>query len=213
MAAMFAGVFRAPMTAVFMAFELSGTAGSIVPAMISASLAFLVARQLHRQSILDLVAEHEGANLPSARLARSDAPLHIEDAMAAPPASLVVLSASLGAAEVSAILDTAAATQALVEGHGGRWLVADIETLRPIAAEPSSWVQLWRTSTASPPSDAGVHAVDPVYPDEWLDVALRQLVKAPLVPVVSRLDGRRVLGVVSAADVRRAYGAGQVADH
>ena len=86
MAGMFAGVFRAPMTAVFMTFELSGTAASILPAMITSTLGFLVARQLHRQSILDLVASHEGAALPSSRLARPHEPLRVEDAMALPSA-------------------------------------------------------------------------------------------------------------------------------
>ena len=68
MAGVFAGVFRAPMTAVFMAFELSGTSASIVPAMITSTLGYLTARQLHRTSLLDLVAEDEGAVLPSSRL-------------------------------------------------------------------------------------------------------------------------------------------------
>jgi CIC family chloride channel protein len=206
MAAMFAGVFRAPMTAVFMAFELSGTAGSIVPAMIAATLAFLVARQLHRQSILDLVAEHEGAILPSARLARPEAPLHVEDAMVAPPSSVLVLPSSLDAPDAMAILGSSEAAWGLVEAAAGQWLVADLDTLRPIAADAPAWRELRRTSAVPTPTPGRVHAVEPVYPDEWLDVAIRQLAKAPLVPVVSRLNVRRVLGVVSAADVRRAYG-------
>ncbi len=204
MAAMFAGVFRAPMTAVFMAFELSGTAGSIVPAMIAATLAFLVARQLHPQSILDLVAAHEGANLPSARLARPDAPLHVEDAMAALPDSVVVLPALLDAAQVTAMLEASPATHGLAEAASGRWLVAELEVFRPIAAEPSAWLALCQSPT--PSLTTNVHVVEPVYPDEWLDVALRQLARAPVVPVVSRLDGRRVVGVVTATDVRNAYG-------
>lgn len=207
MAAMFAGVFRAPMTAVFMAFELSGTAGSIVPAMIAATVAFLIARHLHRPSILDLVAEHEGANLPSTRLTRPDAPLHVEDAMTTPPASVVVLHASLRAAEVAAILGTSTAALGLVESAGGRWLVAGLDVLRPVAEDSRAWADLCQlpiTSLSSP--IGGVHVVQPVYPDEWLDVALRELIKAPVVPVVSRLDVHHVLGVVRDADVRRAYG-------
>jgi CIC family chloride channel protein len=208
MAAMFAGVFRAPMTAVFMAFELSGTAGSIVPAMIAATLAFLVARRLQRQSILDLVAEHEGANLPSTRLARPDAPLHVEDAMAAIPDSVILLDASLSAAAAGAILETSAAELGLLEGAGGRWLVADLRVLRTMAADPSAWNDLRHLPDPTRPSSpADVQAVHPAYPDEWLDVALRELTKAPVVPVVSRLDAHRVIGVVRVEDVRRAYGA------
>ncbi|HTV02776.1 MAG TPA: chloride channel protein [Luteitalea sp.] len=205
MAAMFAGVFRAPMTAVFMAFELSGTAGSIVPAMIAATLAFVVARQLHRQSILDLVAEHEGAVLPSARLARPDAPLHVEDAMS-PPTAVAVVPAGLGAIEAAAVLDRSTSTHALVEGDDGRWRVAERLASREATDDSVRWLQLRGTGDGDATSTVAGHVTDAVYPDEWLDVALRHLAKAPIVPVVSRLDGRRLLGVVTAADVRRAYG-------
>jgi hypothetical protein len=39
-----------------------------------------------------------------------------------------------------------------------------------------------------------------------LDVALRQLASERLVPVVSRLDVRSLIGLVTLADVHRAYG-------
>ena len=165
MAGVFAGVFRAPMTAVFMAFELSGTAAGIVPAMITSTLGFVVARQLHRQSILDLVAQHEGAALPSARLVRDERPLHVEDVMSAPPRN--------GSAPL----------RVTHRPHGG-------------------WVLL----QGEAPDVAQARVLEPVYPDELLDVALRRLARAPLVPVISRLDESRLLGVVTYEDVRRAYG-------
>jgi CIC family chloride channel protein len=206
MAAMFAGVFRAPMTAVFMAFELSGTAESIVPAMITATLAFLVARQLHRQSILDIVAEHEGAVLPSARLVRPDAPLHVEDAARPVPADLLVLDAAWTAPEALAAIRASSAPTALMRA-GGRWLIFEMPALRSAIADEERWHSLQQGSAAS--IDAvplAFRYVEPVYPDEWLDVALRQLARASVVPVISRLDHRRLLGVVTSDDVRRAYG-------
>ncbi|MBA2354669.1 MAG: chloride channel protein [Acidobacteria bacterium] len=208
MAAMFAGVFRAPMTAVFMAFELSGTAGSIVPAMVTSTLAFLVARQLHRQSILDLVAEHEGAVLPSARLVRPEAPLHVEDAMApTPSSSVLVLDVAWSAAEARAMLDNSATTRVVVQGRSGRWAVADVAAARVAAEHELAWAAVqhgdFRTDGMAA---SGFLSVEPVYPDEWLDVALRQLARAPLVPVISRLNHRQLLGLVDQADVRRAYG-------
>jgi len=169
MAGLFAGVFRAPMTAVFMAFELSGTAAGILPAMITSTLGFLVARQLHRQSILDLVAEHEGASLPSARLLRAEAPLHVEDAMSPPPAT------------------------------------PEAAPLRVAHRPQGGWVLL----EGDEPDLARARLLEPVYPDELIDVALRRLARAPLVPVISRLDEARLLGVVTYDDIRRAYGFSQ----
>jgi CIC family chloride channel protein len=198
MAGVFAGVFRAPMTAVFMTFELSGTSASILPAMLTSTLGFLIARQFQRTSILDLVAEHEGANLPSARLARADEPLHIEDVLQ-PPNSVLRLDgrSSLSEALAAAGLDEAI-DQVLVSLPGSVWGVLPRRTLDALAAagvEPTALV-----------THAALARVAPAYPDELLDVALRLLARAPVVPVVSRLDDRRLLGVVTLADVTRAYG-------
>ena len=52
---------------------------------------------------------------------------------------------------------------------------------------------------------ASLARVAAAYPDELLDVALRLLGSAPVVPVVSRLDEHQVLGVVTLDDVKRAY--------
>ncbi len=208
MAGMFAGVFRAPMSAIFMAFELSGTSASLVPAMVSATIAFVVARQLHRRSILDLVAEHEGAALPSARLARPEAPLHVEDVMIAPSPTVVVIQVGATAAEARAALGEARVRLALLRQPGGRWVVAEPEELRRLTADEDAW-SAWRDGRYADVATDRVPVVRPVeavYRDELLDVALRRLARAPLVPVVSRLDERRLLGIVTEQDVRRAYG-------
>lgn len=196
MAGVFAGVFRAPMTAVFMTFELSGTSASILPAMITASLGFLVARQFHRQSILDLVAEHEGAVLPSARLARPDEPLHVEDALQPLPGTVPVRRAtqSLAAVVANAPPD---ATFILVELPRGQWGVVSLDVAREFLASGQDVLLL---ATRPEWMRASV-----VYSDELLDVAIRVLARVPIVPVVSRVDDHDLIGVVTLADVRRAY--------
>lgn len=206
MAAMFAGVFRAPMTAVFMAFELSGTAESIVPAMITATLAFVVARQLHRQSILDVVAEHEGAVLPSARLVRPDAPLHVEDAVRPLPDDVLLINATWPAPVALDRLRASSAKIALVQAGDGRWMLIDMPALRSGMVGEDAWPALQRGTLSVDGHPLDSRQVEPVYPDEWLDVALRQLARAPVVPVISRLDHTHLLGVVTGDEVRRAYG-------
>jgi CIC family chloride channel protein len=196
-AGLFAGVFRGPMTAIFMTFELSGTSAAIVPAMITAILGHLVARQLHRQSMLDLVAVEEGAMLPSARLRRPDEPLRVEDA----------LSPSMGPAD--GLLPTATVADALAALAGAQqecavvrlgpgWGVVERAALEAAVAVGGAAMSLDTIPT--------VTRVDAVYPDELVDVALRQFAVASSVPVVSRLDPRHLLGVLTLADVRRAFG-------
>lgn len=199
MAGVFAGVFRAPMTAVFMTFELSGTSASILPAMVTSTLGFLIARQFQRKSILDLVAEHEGANLPSARLTRAEEPLHIEDVLQPVPRSVLILDAqrSLADAVAATTLDDG---DVLVSLPGQVWGVMPREAIAALAASGESAVAL----TTHPE----LARVGPAYPDESIDVAMRLLARAPIVPVVSRIDDRQLLGVVTFADVRRAYGLG-----
>lgn len=196
MAGVFAGVFRAPMTAVFMTFELTGTSASILPAMVTSALGFLIARQFQRQSILDLVAEHEGARLPSARLERDDAPLHVEDVLQ-PPASVLVVD---GDGPLAAGADRARGDDdpVLVRLPGSSWGVVSSQVFDAVAAEGGNRADLARHPAFT--------LVGPAYPDEPVDVVLRGLGTAPLVPVVSRLDERHLLGVVRFADIRRAYG-------
>lgn len=148
MGAVFAGVFRAPMTAVFMAFEVSATYVAIVPAMVTSTVAYLVARALQSEALLELIGRDEGMVFPSAQGEREMAPLHVEDAMRA------------------------------------------LEDL-----DPEARAGLERVGRASA-----------LHPDQPLDAALRRLAVHPLVPVVSRVDPDRVLGVVTLSDVHRAYG-------
>ncbi len=195
MAGVFAGVFRAPMTAVFMTFELSGTSASILPAMVTSTLGFLIARQFQRTSILDLVAAHEGANLPSSRLARVEEPLHVEDVLQPVSPSVLVVDGSWTLRDALAAAKPAT-THVLVSLPGHVWGVAPLETLEALAVTGAA-------------ATLGTHAtlprVAPAYPDELLDVALRLLGRVPVVPVVSRLDEHHVLGVVTLDDVKRAY--------
>lgn len=197
----FAGVFRAPMTAVFMVFELSGSSAVIVPAMITGTLGFLVARGLHHRSLLDLVAEDEGALLPSARQLREEEPLRIEQALGRSPFVVVPIGASR--ASVRAAVAAGGARVVLVAADGTWWgmradaLDAGLDDARavdaggePIAAHPA------------------LRLLDTAHLDEPLDVALRRLAGQELVPIVSRLDPARLDGVVTLEDVQAAYGIG-----
>ncbi len=81
MGAFFAGVFRAPITSIFMIFETSASYVIILPVMIANMTAYFVSRRLHSTAFFKMLAELEGVNLPSAEEKRTLQPLRVENAM------------------------------------------------------------------------------------------------------------------------------------
>jgi CIC family chloride channel protein len=148
MGTFFAAVFRAPMTSVFMVFEVSASYVIILPVMVANLIAYLVARTLHPVTFFDMVASQDGLNLPSHERQREQRALRVEDAM------------------------RDARLEMPPQGVAG-----------------------------APPSSAPV-----LYPDQSLDSALGVFKSHQALAVVSRQDGRRVLGVLTLEDVLRAYG-------
>jgi CIC family chloride channel protein len=81
MGAFFAAVFRAPMTSVFMVFEVSASYEIILPVMVANLIAYLVARKLSAVTFFEMVAAQEGLLLPSHERQRDSHVLRVEDAM------------------------------------------------------------------------------------------------------------------------------------
>lgn len=143
MGTFFAAVFRAPMTSVFMVFEVSASYVIILPVMLANLVAYLVGRKLNPVTFFEMVASQDGLLLPSHERQRDTRPLRVEDAMSSDPASCAAL----------------------------------------------------------PPAGAPY-----LHPDHSLDTALRTFGIYDTLPVVSRQDVKRVLGVVRLTDVLRTYG-------
>ena len=81
MGTFFAAVFRAPMTSVFMVFEVSASYVIILPVMVANLIAYLVARTLHPVTFFEMVASQDGLDLPSHERQRDQRTLRVEDAM------------------------------------------------------------------------------------------------------------------------------------
>ncbi len=81
MGTFFAGIFRAPITSIFMVFELSASYVIILPVMISNTTSYLISRRLQTIPFFKMLAKLEGVNLPSAEEKRNFQPLLVEDAM------------------------------------------------------------------------------------------------------------------------------------
>ena len=81
MGTFFAGVFRAPITSIFMVFEASASYVIILPVMIANITSYLISRRLHPVPFFKMLAQLEGVNLPTAEEKRTFQPLRVEDAL------------------------------------------------------------------------------------------------------------------------------------
>jgi chloride channel protein, CIC family len=184
MGTFFAGVFRAPMTAIIMVFEVSASYVIILPVAIASTIAYFISRQLHPVPFFSMLARQEGLDLPSAEERRAVPILHIEDAMT--PAPVPVLSHDATFSEVLAFLDVNRLSQCLAEDGAGGWTLVSRETLVHLGGLPTE-------------------ALPRLYPDLPVDAALRLLGANSLLPVVSRANSETLVGTITLDNIAKAY--------
>ena len=192
----FAGVFRAPMTSVFMVFELSASYVVILPVMIANTIAILVSRRLEHDSVFQMAAYQDGLDLPSIEDRRETPALNVEDAMQR--TRDLVVSDRISVAEALKTIERSDADALLVEVRYGQWRWVgkrELERAKDNGDEDNS---LHKTMKMWP--------VVRTYPDLPLDQALRKLAIYPALPVTSRVNPSFLLGTLTLADVHRAYG-------
>ncbi|HEV2444722.1 MAG TPA: chloride channel protein, partial [Candidatus Sulfopaludibacter sp.] len=85
MGTFFAGVFRAPMTSIFMVFEVSASYVIILPVMVANTISYFISRRLHPVPFFTMLSRLEGIDLPSAEEYRSIELRRVEDAMRPAP--------------------------------------------------------------------------------------------------------------------------------
>jgi CIC family chloride channel protein len=192
----FAGIIRAPITSIFMIFEVTQDYQIMLPLMIANVISYAVARTLHPHPLFDTLARQDGIHLPEK--AHEDlADLTVESAMR--PRRVVLdpnWTAKHALEEASKL-----AQQAFAIAGPGQELYGVVTTpmlTRAVAAGDGD-----RTVSNLAVSADGYR----IYPDQPLSVALEKLGGgAMLLPVVGRLHPDTLIGVVDAEDVLRVYG-------
>jgi CIC family chloride channel protein len=192
MGTFFAGVFRAPMTSIFMVFEVSASYVIILPVMIANTISYFVSRRLHPVPFFTMLARQEGVDLPSAEEYRTTEVLRVEDAMR--PVPPLVLDPDAPVGEAIAELAHAGLPGALLRQADGEWAWASRAALEGTARE----VPLRRSGV--------LDSAPRIYPDVPLDAALRLLGKHYILPVASRDDTDHLVGALTLEDVLGAYG-------
>ncbi|MGH8949138.1 MAG: chloride channel protein, partial [Acidimicrobiia bacterium] len=194
MAAMFAVVGRAPLTAILMVFEVTGARDYqlILPLMLTATLGTFLAERFHPDSIYTMVLDHMGIKVRKTGEVDLLDTIDVGSVMASKPQ---VCSTGDALAEVEEILHK-------TRSHGLPVLEADhlvgIITLSDIArAGPGQDFVI----------DAMTHRPVTVVPSTPVSTALERMAVLGVgrLPVVSEEDPERLVGVFRREDAVRAY--------
>jgi CIC family chloride channel protein len=196
MGTLFAGIIRAPMTSVLMIFETTQDYAVIVPVMISNLVSYFVASQIQPRSIYGELARQDGVHLPGPER-RAGSSHALVASVLRPPQN--VLSANATIEEAIAKARDAEFAAWLVTDDRGLVGVLGVDSLRREPPETRSRALGELTAELKFPH---VHIDHPLY------TALERMGKEKLqiLPVVSRVNVRHILGVVTLADVLDAYG-------
>jgi CIC family chloride channel protein len=193
MGAVFAGIVRTPLTSVIMIFEMTRDYSIIVPLMIANLISFFVSYRLQRQPIYEALAHQEGVYLPGAEDRDQLTRLRVSDIVR--PGNPVSAGATLES------------IQARVDASPHKaWPVADGSLLWGLITRS----QLETARGAGLVSDlVRPNSKFPyVHPDQPLSLALDKMGTAgiDILPVVSRADIHKLLGVVTLNETLKAYG-------
>jgi CIC family chloride channel protein len=191
MGTLFAGIIRAPMTSVFMIFEITQDYQIIVPLMVANLLSFVISRRFQPVPVYEALLRQDGIHLPSAAL-REPAGWTAGDVMNAQPTFF------------PADMSVDAAWEAIRVSGARAHLVGTREHLLGVM----TLEQLTSAREAGRANETVGSAVDKsvphVHPDHSLDVVLERFAGSPgLLPVVSRSAVHRVEGVIALDDITR----------
>jgi chloride channel protein, CIC family len=193
MGTLFAGIIRAPMTSVFMIFEITQDYQILVPLMVANLLSFVISRRFQPVPVYHALLHQDGVHLPS-------------------PVAQASRTARL-ARHVMTAADGSVVAPDLTIADAWQWAQAHDRTVCLVGAPPRlvgvvAWSDLDRlhaTDRAADPIEtimqkSFVHT----HPDHPMDVVLERLEESGgLVPVVSRTDAHRLEGVITADSLTR----------
>ncbi len=184
MGTLFAGIIRAPMTSVFMIFEITQDYQILVPLMVANLLSFMISRRYQPEPIYHALLHQDGVHLPVLALRAPAAVWTARELMDHDPA-LVPPERSIEA------------MWRLAEGDGDAWLVGTRDELLGVV-ERDRLQDAMDAGRGSAPVASIVTAATHVHPDHPIDVVLERFAQSGgLLPVVHRSAAQRIEGVIT----------------
>jgi CIC family chloride channel protein len=195
MGASFCATIRAPITSVLIIFEMTSNYSLILPLMIANAVAYIIASRLQPVPIYDALLQQDGINL-----------MHTQ-----PVAALhKVTTASVMTREVATMPLELSVREALdfaeESRHHGFPVVDDGQRMVGFVTTNDLKRCIADGKEDAPLVDVAIKNIVHAHPDHTLDRVMVKLgqEELSLLPVVSRVDTTRLLGIISMRDVLRA---------
>jgi CIC family chloride channel protein len=184
MGALFAGIIRAPMTSVFMIFELTQDYQILVPLMIANMLSFVISRRFQPKPIYHAILEQNHVFLPSLETRVGGGTRRAGDIM------------SRDVEFIAEHLSVREASEAVAERKGNTFFVGSPEHLIGIITRSTIAQALRSGRGADSIGPLAVHEFEYLHADQSLELALERFGTADVLPVMSRRD-RKVEGIIT----------------
>jgi CIC family chloride channel protein len=189
MGTLFAGIIRAPMTSVFMIFEITQDYQIIVPLMVANLLSFAISRRYLPVPIYDALLRQDGVHLRAIPASDTNG-WCARDVMSGLP---LFVPADRSIDAVWELVRAGAPPVVLVGAPSGLLGAVTREQLAAARDADRGLEAVCAVLDANP-----VH----VHPDHPLDVVVQRFAESGgLLPVVSRSDARRVEGAITLSDI------------
>ncbi len=199
MAAVFSGAARAPFTAVLIVFEMSNDYRLILPLLLATVISTLLAENLFKESIYTLKLKHKGIALQSGRDIDVLQGVRVEEVMTQNPESVSSSTPVFELANRFAV--TGHHGLPIYDADGSFWGLVTINDLR--RAQASGIHSKASVKDIAVP----VSRLSIAYPDETLSEVMARMSTRGIgrLPVISREDPSRLLGLVRREDVLHGY--------
>jgi CIC family chloride channel protein len=195
MGTVFAGIIRAPMTSVFMIFEITQDYQIFVPLMVANLLSYVISRRYQPFPLLHTLLHQDHIHLPEPSQRVAEKTWMARDVMVGDAAFIPAHETVAHAWEA---LRASGRRAHLV---GSRDRLVGVVTLDRLAAAMDGGLSAEPVGALV--DEPLVHA----HPDHPLDIVLARFADSPgLLPVVSRQDTQRLEGVVTLEDAVRMMG-------
>ena len=195
MGTFFAGFLRTPITSIFIVFEITGSYTAVLPVMIASLVAYLISRRYQRVPLFDLLARQDGLVLPSIEEQREQMSLMVEEAMQYDAAIAVIPRETV--AEVARRAEAKPGAPLMVYAQAGEWRLLDRDEIVRLAAQAPGDGKISDASSKGP--------LPFLFRDQSLEEALHSMGDWPALPVVNRGDLARLEGIITLADILRAF--------
>ena len=204
----FAGIIRTPLTSVFMIFEVTRDYTIIVPLMISNLIAYYISQRFQHEPIYEALSRQDGLHLPTGAFRQHARKLRVSVAIREAPDAL---AADCPVGEALRLTEGTSLSAWPVEdaaGFLGMVRVDDVRSAVDGGQRDATVRDLLHQSGGAVGSETFPH----VHGDQPLGQALSRMGATHLtvLPVVSRGNVRILLGLVTLADVLKAYGVARV---